>query len=85
MAELTPYDTGVRAEPKVWPLGAYQDDHPDGRNGAFDSYGKVDFEDDSGEHLATIWLERNEHSGNYVINIVRGPAPIGLNVMLGGD
>lgn len=75
----TPYDTGQRAEPHIWPIGAYQDDHPDGQSGALDSYGRVDFEDDEANLVATIWLERSEHSGQYIVHIQK-VRPLGLRI-----
>lgn len=54
MAELTPYDTGEVLEPKLWPIGAYQSDHPDGQEGRLDSYGRVDFDDDEGASQFTL-------------------------------
>lgn len=56
--DLTPYDTGDRAEPTVWGL--------DG--GDRDRYGRVDFDDDEGSTVATIYLERNS-DGDYVVHI----------------
>lgn len=70
MAEnLTPYDTGQRAEPKVWSIT-----DPDAEPGSViwgidqDRYGKVDFDDEESITLATVWMERNEH-GQIVLHI----------------
>lgn len=41
MSELTPYDTGAVAEPKLWPGHT----------------GKVDFDNDEASTLATVWLD----------------------------
>jgi hypothetical protein len=49
MTQRTPYDTGKRSEPKVWTSGHIEDD---------DDYGKVDFEDDAGGTLATLYIEQ---------------------------
>ena len=51
MSNRTPYDTGKRSEPKVWTSGHIEDD---------DDYGKVDFEDDAGGTLATLYIEQED-------------------------
>lgn len=48
---LTPYDTGERAEPKVWTKGHIENDG---------DYGKVDFDDDAGGTVATLYIEKGE-------------------------
>lgn len=48
--ELTPYDTGKRAEPKVWTRSHIEDD---------DDYGKVDFDTDSDYTVATLYIEKD--------------------------
>ena len=64
----TPYDTGARAEPKLW-----QPDiesvraamrHADER----EHIGKVDFDDDEGHTTAVVYLERDEH-GEYRLHV----------------
>ena len=74
MATLTPYDTGKRAEPHTWVtstagLTATNED----------DFGKVDFDNDEGNTVATIWLELNEHSGQYIVHITKH-APLGLRI-----
>lgn len=59
---VTCYDTGERAEPHAWPLTDA------------DSYGRVDFDDDEGRTVATIYLERTA-DGDYAIHI-EGEAPV---------
>lgn len=54
---LTPFDTGVRAEPKVWGEGHCESD---------EDYGKVDFNDDGDYTLATLHIERGE-DGSYAL------------------
>ena len=54
--DLTPYDTGERAQPLVWVSADSRRPAEDER----DRYGKVDFEDDGGETLATVHVERVE-------------------------
>lgn len=57
--ELTPYDTGDRCEPKLWQPGrlAVLDAM---RHSEDEHVGKVDFEDDSGETVCTVHVERDE-------------------------
>lgn len=59
MTDLTPYDTGVRAEPHVWPVNPGQPD----------TYGRVDFEDDASQAVATIYVERSEEGG-YIVHVL---------------
>lgn len=59
MADLTPYDTGARAQPTIWRP------RPDDE----DSYGRVDFDDDGGDTVAVIYLARDKETGEYVIHI----------------
>ena len=64
---LTPFDTGERAEPSVWapvPPGAAYGDIVEGKHD--DRYGKVDFENDSSEHVVTVHVERDA-DGEYVL------------------
>ena len=64
---LTPYDTGKRAEPKPWPkLENTPGWTPIGSKLEEDRYGKVDFDDDGGSTIATIYIERDEHGRNVV-------------------
>ncbi len=61
---LTPYDTGDRLEPKPWhvqPLNL-----PDADEAA--RYGRVDFDNDSGETVLTAWVERNEDRKGYTLH-----------------
>lgn len=67
---LTPYDTGVRATPQVW-ANMGRNLHtlpPIERELAEDRYGKVDFENDEGSTVATVWLEKNA-AGEYTVHI----------------
>ena len=52
---LTPYDTGARAEPKVWTHAT----HPQNAD-EFDRFGKVDFDDDTSTTIATVWIEKRD-------------------------
>jgi hypothetical protein len=53
----TPYDTGKRSEPKVWTERHIEDEG---------DYGKVDFEDDAGGTVATLYIEKDD-DGIYVL------------------
>ena len=46
---LTPYDTGERLEPEVWPAGEFHD-----------HYGKVDFDNEEGATLYTVQIVKND-------------------------
>lgn len=58
---LTPYDTGERLEPVVWPLHWTR---PRPTQEDLDCYGRVDFDDDSGQTLVTVHARRAE-DGTY--------------------
>ncbi|KIA72646.1 hypothetical protein ANMWB30_24140 [Arthrobacter sp. MWB30] len=49
---LTPYDTGARAEPRIWAAKHRESD---------DDFGKVDFNTDEDYTVATLWIERRDH------------------------
>jgi hypothetical protein len=72
LADRTPYDTGKRSEPKVWTKSHIEDD---------DDYGKVDFENDEGGTLATLYIEKDE-DGTYAL---RGDANEPLKVEIETD
>ena len=55
---LTPFDTGERLEPHVW-AGAQGGD-----------LGKVDFDDDEGRTVVTVYGERSAVDGAYVLRVV---------------
>lgn len=67
----TPYDTGARCEPKPW-----QHDRRDVSAalaaGSGDDVGKVDFDDDEGCTVATVYVSRGP-SGNHLIHIQANP------------
>lgn len=52
MHGLTPYDTGARCQPKVWPLHAGEDNE--------DRYGKVDFDNDESATVTTVYVESGD-------------------------
>ena len=58
MSKRTPYDTGKRSEPKVWGKGHIEDD---------DDYGKVDFDDDAGGTIATLYIEQSDDRSSYTL------------------
>lgn len=57
MSKRTPYDTGKRSEPKPWQSYHMEDD---------DDYGKVDFDNDEGGTLATLYIEKDD-DGTYAL------------------
>lgn len=62
--ELTPYDTGERCEAKPWiPYGTPVDEATPAAN-----FGKVDFDDDADETVATVYLER-QADGTHVLHL----------------
>lgn len=80
---LTPYDTGKRAEPKAWLRSSalmLAQMEPIERELEEDRYGKVDFEDENGDDLFTIWVETNE-AGHPVVHIQQiGPTPVAIRI-----
>ena len=84
-SNLTPYDTGKRAEPKPWPTTTVPMSElpPTARGMEEDRFGKVDFDDDAGETLFTMWVERNER-GRHVVHIQdTGGVPIAVEMHRG--
>lgn len=81
MTDPSPYDTGARAEPKVWlPHGTKVDQATPAEN-----FGKVDFDNDSAETLCTVYVEKNP-DGSHTVHI-QSMVELGeLSIMLGaGD
>lgn len=65
---LTPYDTGVRCEPKLW--------QPDRdavleamKHGESEDIGNVDFDDDGGETVCTVHVSRNP-DGSFTVHVI---------------
>jgi len=55
-AELSPYDTGARCEPRVWlPYGTEVTPTTPAEN-----FGKVDFDDDEGSTVCVVLVERGK-------------------------
>lgn len=90
MAELTPYDTGARLEPAVWVHGKVTS--PDGRarEAVAADYGRVDFDNDEGATIATLYIEPAEsgfalhveqHTDDYLhVTGVTAPPALGPEV-----
>lgn len=79
---LTPYDTGQRAEPKVWltrTRNAFTQLDEADRETEEDRYGKVDFDDDEGTSIVTVWVERNER-GYPILHVQPLGGDIGMMV-----
>jgi hypothetical protein len=57
VANLTPYDKGTRAEPKVWEKRHRESD---------DDFGKVDFNAEDDYTIATLYIEKGE-DGSYTL------------------
>lgn len=73
---LTPYDTGARLEPKPWVKdGDTGNEYI--RPAIPDDYGKVDFDDDEGATVLTVYVEKSPHG--YVMHAQTfGPDTVGL-------
>lgn len=67
---LTPYDTGKRGEPRPWEIAPslFEGMSPIERELEADRYGKVDFDNDEGGTIATVWIERDE-LGRAVVHV----------------
>ncbi|NKY96588.1 hypothetical protein [Nocardiopsis alborubida] len=76
---LTPYDTGARCEPRVWPTPtqlALEKSSSDARAIEEDRFGRVDFDNDEATTVCTVHIERGE-DGRYVVVIgLRHEKPI---------
>lgn len=69
--QLTPYDTGSRCEPKVWPTPTrllLERSTPAARLIEEDRFGKVDFEDDESRTVAVAYMERTD-DGTHVLHV----------------
>lgn len=81
MRDPNPYDTGERATPIPWvsagsDFTAIHDDRDP------DDFGRVDFENDSSETVATIHLSKRE-DGSYTVHII--PAADDLTIEWHGE
>lgn len=61
MANLTPYDTGERLAPMIWVRGDTVGLGENTRAATNDDYGRVDFDNDEGATIASLYLGRTEH------------------------
>lgn len=82
---LSPYDTGARAEPKVWSTRSLDDLAPIARDMEADRYGHVDFNNENGESMFTVWVERNERGAQVMHVRQLGPTPVALRIHGEGD
>jgi hypothetical protein len=67
---LTPYDTGARCEPHVWPTPTQltlEKSSPDARAIEEDRFGRVDFDNDEATTVCTVHIERGEDSRHVVV------------------
>ncbi|QIG59085.1 hypothetical protein SEA_RUBYRALPH_77 [Microbacterium phage RubyRalph] len=61
-SDLTPYDTGKRAEPRPWAIPTRDQiatAEPIDRGLLEDRFGKVDFDDDESSTIVTVWVEHD--------------------------
>lgn len=68
---LTPYDRGVRAEPKIWPHATRSDlvdMAPIALEMEEDRFGRVDFDDDEGATLLNARVQR-EADGRVFLHV----------------
>jgi len=61
--EPTQYEAGGRLRPRPWPVGPRE------------SYGKVDFDDDSGKAVLTLYIQRGPEDG-FVLHVEHLAAPL---------
>lgn len=67
---LTPYDTGARCEPRVWPTPTYlalENFSPEARAIEEDRFGRVDFDDDTAATVCTVHVVRGEDGQHVVV------------------
>lgn len=90
MAELTPYDTGARLQPQVWVHGTITSPTGKAREAVAADYGRVDFDQDDGATIATLFIEPTErgfelrvdqHTDDYLhVTGVTAPPALGPEV-----
>lgn len=59
----TPYDTGERLEPQPWVSNTDLARERAGLTKDADRFGRVDFDNDEGRTVLTVWVERTELGG----------------------
>lgn len=74
---LTPYDTGQRLEPHAWVQGQVASPGGLPRRAIPDDFGRVDFENDEGGTVLTVYVERTAEG--YMLH-VEALVPIALDV-----
>lgn len=79
MAEiLTPYDTGQRAEPKLWQRTRAEVLQV-ARHGEAEDIGNVDFDDDEGATVVTVHVSRDP-DGGHTVHVMPHAEPIRLDL-----
>lgn len=68
MTALTPYDTGDRLEPRPWVQGQVATPGGLPRRAEVEDYGRVDFDNDEGATVLTLYVERTS-TGGYVLHL----------------
>lgn len=80
---LSPFDTGERAEPSTWTPSASHlasmpaDDQARILDNHADDFGKVDFDDDEGTTIATVWA--TPHPGGWTLHVHQHGQPLTLD------
>lgn len=69
MSNLTPYDTGERAEPILWQQSRVRV-ITEMEHGDPDDIGKVDFDNDEGATIATVHVSKDPATGGYVVHVI---------------
>ena len=80
----TPYDTGDRMEPRPWITHQVVEQLRAGRvplnAEALDHFGRVDFDDDEGTTIATIYVERTLIGYMVHIDHLGDPTMLGVTI-----
>jgi len=81
---LSPYDTGKRCEARLWGTphdSASMAELPQIERDMIEArMGKVDFDDENGDSLFTVWVERNEQGARVVHIQQLGPTPVAIRI-----
>ncbi len=76
----TPYDTGDRMEPRPWISDRTADAIRRGRAQLdADRFGRVDFDNDAGATIATVYIERT--ADGHTLHVEYHGAPDGLEII----
>lgn len=75
---LTPYDTGDRLEPHPWVRGEVASPGGLPRRVETDDFGRVDFDDDEGRTVLTLYVERTE--AGYTLRVENLTEPLRVEV-----